>query len=137
MPQDTSTPTVIALDHFVLTVADLPATLRFYSDVLGMQAAGFTTATGERRQALRFGTAKINLHQHRAEFEPNAAQPTPGSADLCFLTAESIPAWQDKLAALNIPIEQGPVPRTGAQGPLTSLYIRDPDGNLIEISVAG
>ena len=135
MPQDTTAPAVTALDHFVLTVADIPATVLFYQTALGMKANAFSTATGEVRQALLFGRSKINLHQRGSEFEPKAAQPTPGSADLCFLTEAPLSAWQDRLAALHIAIEEGPVLRTGAQGPLMSLYIRDPDGNLIEISV--
>lgn len=135
MPQDTSDPTVLQLDHFVLTVADISATVQFYEDVLGMQGEAFSTAAGEVRQALRFGRAKINLHQHGREFEPKARHATPGSADLCFLTQAPLPQWQKKLTALGIAIEEGPVPRTGAQGPLVSLYIRDPDGNLIEISL--
>lgn len=137
MPQDTMEPALSALDHFVLTVADIPTTVQFYENVLGMRPETFTTATGETRQALLFGRAKINLHQQGREFEPKAARPTPGSADLCFLTQSPLRDWERKLAAANVTIEEGPVPRTGAAGPLMSLYIRDPDQNLIEISVAG
>lgn len=126
---------VQSLDHFVLTVADIAATCQFYGQVLGMQRITFTTADGETRTALGFGQSKINLHQYGAEFEPKAASPTPGSADLCFLTDQSIAKWQQHLATMNIEIEEGPVSRTGATGPLMSIYVRDPDSNLIEISV--
>ncbi|MBR9844191.1 MAG: VOC family protein [Rhodobacteraceae bacterium] len=127
-------PTLASLDHLVLTVADIPATCRFYEDMLGMTATRFTPADGSARWALSFGTQKINLHQSGAEFEPKSALPTPGSADLCFLSETPLPAWQTHLAACGIPIEEGPVPRTGATGPILSIYIRDPDDNLIEIS---
>ncbi len=128
------TPTLASLDHLVLTVADIPATCRFYEDVLGMTATRFSPADGSTRWALSFGTQKINLHKAGAEFDPKAAFPTPGSADLCFLSETPLSEWQDHLAAKGIPIENGPVPRTGATGPILSIYIRDPDGNLVEIS---
>ncbi len=127
-------PTLAALDHLVLTVADLGATRAFYTGVLGMEAVSFTPADGSTRWALSFGRQKINLHQAGAEFDPKAAHPTPGSADLCFLTETPLTDWQAHLAAHDIPIIDGPVARTGATGPILSLYIRDPDGNLIEIS---
>jgi len=137
MPQDISVPAVFALDHFVLTVADIPTTVQFYENILGLQPEAFSNATGEIRQALRFGQSKINLHQQGREFEPKAAHPTPGSADLCFLTRSPLNKWEKRLASFNVAIEEGPVLRTGASGPLMSLYIRDPDQNLIEISIAG
>lgn len=127
-------PTLTALDHLVLTVADLDATRAFYTGVLGMEAVHFTPADGSTRWALTFGVQKINLHQAGAEFDPKAARPTPGSADLCFLTETPLPEWQAHLAAHDIAITDGPIARTGATGPILSLYIRDPDGNLIEIS---
>lgn len=127
-------PVVDALDHLVLTVADLDATRAFYVDGLGMEAESFAAADGTRRHALRFGAQKINLHLAGAEFEPKAARALPGSADLCFLTSVPLPDWQRHLAARGIAVELGPVPRTGARGPILSLYLRDPDGNLIEIS---
>lgn len=127
-------PALAALDHLVLTVADITATCRFYEDVLGMTATPFTPADGSTRWALAFGRQKINLHQARAEFDPKAARPIPGSADLCFLSETPLAAWQNHLATKGIPIEEGPVPRTGATGPILSIYIRDPDGNLVEIS---
>jgi len=123
-------PTLTTLDHLVLTVADIDKTLAFYTEMLGMTAAPFN-AEGEIRMSLTYGTQKINLHQAGAEFEPKSQHPTPGSADLCFITEASLSDWQTKLEGL---IFEGPVPRTGAMGPMTSLYLRDPDLNLIEIA---
>ena len=128
-------PAVQSLDHLVLTVRDMDATLRFYEQALGMVAERFVVADGSTRMALKFGAQKINLHQAGAEFEPKSWNPTTGSADLCFLTETPLDVWQDHLTALGIPIEQGPIPRTGATGPILSLYLRDPDQNLIEVSV--
>lgn len=135
MPQ--AQPCVRSLDHLVLTVADIPASVAFYRDALGMTPQEFVVADGSTRQALRFGASKINLHQQGATFEPKADCATPGSADLCFLTDKPLEDWIDHLATLTILIEEGPVPRSGATGPLTSIYIRDPDRNLIEIAVPG
>jgi len=126
-------PAVTALDHLVLTVADVEATVRFYTRILGMRAEVFFPADGSRRHALSFGSQKINLHPVEAPFDPKAAHPGPGTADLCFLTDGSLTDWQAHLTAHGIPVEDGPVPRTGATGPILSLYLRDPDGNLIEI----
>lgn len=123
-----------SLDHLVLTVRDIDATLRFYEGALGMQAIRFTAKDGSRRVALGFGRQKINLHCHGREFEPKADRPMPGSADLCFLTTRPLDEIIAHLTALRIGILEGPVPRTGATGPILSVYIRDPDGNLIEIS---
>ncbi len=125
---------VRALDHLVLTVASLPATIAFYRDVLGMAPERFAATDGTERHALTFGDQKINLHQAGHEFEPKAQTPTPGSADLCFLTDRPIAEWQAHLDGFGVPVEDGPVRRTGATGPILSLYIRDPDGNLIEVS---
>ena len=119
------------LDHLVLTVADIEQSCRFYHDILGMEIVTF----GEGRKALKFGTQKINLHQAEKEFEPKASKPTPGSADLCFITTTPLEMICEQLQQQRVPIEQGPVARTGASGPITSIYIRDPDGNLIEIAV--
>lgn len=118
------------LDHLVLTVRDIDATCDFYSRVLGMQVVTF----GEGRKALTFGQQKINLHQEGREFEPKAARPTPGSADLCFITSEPLQAIIEHVRASGVEIVEGPVRRTGAVGPIESVYLRDPDGNLIEIS---
>lgn len=127
-------PSVHALDHLVLTVTDLQATCAFYESVLGMQAAQFTPAIGAPRWALSYGTQKINLHLAGHEFEPKAVTPTPGSADLCFLSDAPLEDWLTHLSAAGVIIEDGPVRRTGATGPILSVYIRDPDANLIEIS---
>jgi catechol 2,3-dioxygenase-like lactoylglutathione lyase family enzyme len=127
-------PRLDSLDHLVLTVANIRETIAFYEPVLGMVAQQFTPADGTTRWALAFGNHKINLHEAGAEFEPKAENPTPGSADLCFLTQIPLPAWQAHFAKHDIKIIEGPVARTGATGPITSIYLRDPDGNLLEIS---
>jgi len=127
-------PRVGGLDHLVLTVVDLGATLAFYGDVLGMVPEVFRATDGSDRHALRFGTQKINLHVAGAEFSPRAARATPGSADLCFLGDTPLERWQAHFAALGVAVAGGPVPRSGAEGPIVSLYLRDPDGNLVEIS---
>ncbi|MBU2641785.1 MAG: VOC family protein [Thiobacillus sp.] len=119
-----------AIDHVVLTVRDIPASVAFYTRVLGMREEVF----GEGRRALVFGRCKFNLHQAGREFEPKAAQPMPGAVDLCLIARTPLADIADQLAAQGVAIEQGPVERTGAQGPLLSLYVRDPDGNLIELS---
>jgi catechol 2,3-dioxygenase-like lactoylglutathione lyase family enzyme len=121
------------LDHLVLTVADLDITVEFYTRVLGMEPVAFKGG----RKALRFGHSKINLHQAGHEFEPKAARPTPGSADLCFIADESLEEVITGLRCAGVPIEEGPVERTGATGTIASVYLRDPDGNLIEISSYG
>jgi catechol 2,3-dioxygenase-like lactoylglutathione lyase family enzyme len=118
------------LDHFVLTVASVDATCAFYSEVLGMEVSTF----GGGRKALLFGRQKINLHQAGAEFEPKAHAPSPGSADLCFIAETSLQDVIADLKGLKIAIEEGPIERTGATGPIKSIYLRDPDQNLIEIS---
>lgn len=118
------------LDHFVLTVRDIEKTCDFYSRVLGMEVVTF----GQGRKALRFGRQKINLHQFGREFEPRAAAPAPGSADFCLITEVPIPKVVEHLRASGVRLEEGPVQRTGAVGPIVSVYIRDPDDNLVEIS---
>lgn len=119
----------------MLTVADIDITRWFYVDILGMKAEVFHPADGSTRHALSFGAQKINLHPHGAEFDPKSEHPTPGSADLCFLTEHPLEQWLEHLQNHSVPIEEGPVRRTGAIGPIHSIYIRDPDRNLIEISV--
>jgi catechol 2,3-dioxygenase-like lactoylglutathione lyase family enzyme len=118
------------LDHLVLTVASIENTCAFYSKVLGMAVVTFAG----NRKALTFGTQKINLHELGKEFEPKADRPTPGSADLCFIAATPLSEVIEHLRACEVTIIEGPAPRTGAQGPMTSVYFRDPDGNLIEVS---
>jgi catechol 2,3-dioxygenase-like lactoylglutathione lyase family enzyme len=118
------------LDHLVLTVADIGLTRDFYERVLGMEPVVF----GEGRHALAFGAQKINLHEAGQEFEPKASVPTPGSADLCFLTNASVAEVVEHLEANSVEIIEGPVRRTGATGPIMSVYFRDPDGNLLEVS---
>ena len=127
-------PTLTALDHLVLTVAGVEATRDFYARVLGMEAERFVPADGSTRWALKYGVQKINLHQSGAEFEPKAGRVMPGSADLCFLSDTPIAEWQAHFAREGVTVEEGPIKRTGATGPILSLYIRDPDDNLIEVS---
>ncbi len=119
-----------ALDHLVLTVADIAVTCEFYERVLQCEVVSF----GDNRKALRCGDQKINLHQSGEEFHPCARQPTPGSADLCFITEPAIDDLTAHLKRCEVAIEEGPVERTGARGPILSLYIRDPDQNLVELS---
>ena len=132
MPEDQ--PSVQSLDHLVLTVGSIDRTVAFYESALGMTAEQFTVADGSTRTALTFGSQKINLHPAGGEFDPKATRPTPGSADLCVLSDTPLGAWQTHLSAQNVTIEEGPVPRTGATGPILSIYLRDPDGNLIEVA---
>jgi catechol 2,3-dioxygenase-like lactoylglutathione lyase family enzyme len=120
-----------SLDHLVLTVKDVEATVRFY-ERLGMRRETF----GDGRTALRFGQQKLNLHQAGAEIAPHAARPTCGSADLCFLVDRSLDEVTEVLSRAGIAVELGPVPRSGAVSALTSVYVRDPDGNLVELSQA-
>lgn len=121
---------IVRIDHLVLTVKDIETTIRFYRSVLGMTVERF----GQGRVALKFGNQKVNLHEHGREFAPRADRPTPGSADICFITAMKIAEAQTFIERQGIDIEAGPVARTGAAGPLVSIYFRDPDGNLIELS---
>ncbi|MEC9346933.1 MAG: VOC family protein [Pseudomonadota bacterium] len=118
------------LDHLVLTVRDLDATVDFYCRVLGMRHETFAGG----RSALVFGGQKFNLHRAGHEFEPKARTPLPGSADICLIAATPMDGILAHLAAEGVTVEEGPVPRTGATGPILSVYLRDPDGNLVEIS---
>lgn len=123
-------PTIAHIDHLVLTVADLERTVDFYARVLGMTPVTFASG----RRALAFGNQKLNLHQVGQELSPHAQRPTAGSADLCFVTTTPVEAVAAHLDATDVPIEEGPVERTGAVGPIRSVYFRDPDGNLIEVA---
>ncbi|MDG1414246.1 MAG: VOC family protein [Alphaproteobacteria bacterium] len=124
-----------AIDHIVLSANDLGKTIWFYCDVLGMELQRFTPpAGGDERLALGFGSNKINLHDVRKPFEPHTRNPTIGSLDICFLSDKPVDQWREHVLRFDIPIELGPVQRTGATGPLLSIYLRDPDGNLVEIS---
>ena len=118
------------LDHLVLTVKDLKKTASFYASVLGMKKEVF----GDNRVALKCGSQKINLHELGKEFEPKARKPTPGSADLCFITQTPLDAAMAHVKRCGVEIIEGPVERTGANGPIRSFYFRDPDHNLIEVA---
>ena len=124
---------ILRFDHIVLTVADIELSCRFYKQVLGMRVVTFAGG----RKALAFGEQKINLHQRGKEFEPKAHAPTPGSADLCFITATPVADVLVHLRACGVAVLEGPVARTGAVGPITSVYFRDPDHNLIEVANYG
>ena len=118
------------IDHLVMTVENIGTTGEFYSRVLGMKLVTF----GAGRVALAFGTQKINLHQPGREFEPKAKHPTPGSLDICLIAEVPLAEVIAHLAACGVPIIEGPTTRTGATGPIRSVYFRDPDANLIEVS---
>lgn len=122
--------TLDRIDHLVLTVFDLDRTLDFYSRVLGMSPVTFAGG----RRGLAFGRQKLNLHVAGREFEPKALRPAPGAIDLCLVADTPLEQVLEHLKASGVAIVEGPVPRTGALGPMMSVYCRDPDGNLIEIS---
>lgn len=121
-----------SLDHLVLTVADIGVTCDFYHRVLGCEIVTF----GEGRKAIGFGRQKINLHLAGHELDPKAQRPTPGSGDLCFLTSTPIDEVARHLKDCGVTILEGPIERTGATGPILSVYLRDPDGNLVEVANA-
>ncbi|AGL20626.1 VOC family protein [Actinoplanes sp. N902-109] len=121
---------ITALDHLVLTVASIERTVAFYRDVLGMRAESF----GAGRWALHFGDQKFNLHEAGHEFEPKAARPVPGSIDLCLIAQTPLDEVIAVLAEHRVPVIEGPVTRTGARGEIRSVYVRDPDDNLVEIA---
>jgi catechol 2,3-dioxygenase-like lactoylglutathione lyase family enzyme len=118
------------IDHLVFTVADVEATCSFYQQVLGMRVETF----GAGRKALCFGMQKINLHQYGREFEPKAKAPAPGCQDICLISSRPLDEIMQHLTACGVVIEEGPIQRTGATGPINSVYFRDPDDNLIEVS---
>jgi catechol 2,3-dioxygenase-like lactoylglutathione lyase family enzyme len=119
------------IDHIVLTTRDLQGCIRFYTEVLGMKLERFS----ENRLALKFGSQKLNLHEWGKEFTPRAHVAAPGSLDLCFIAAIPLEKVIENLQKNGIPILEGPVAKTGAQGAIRSVYVRDPDLNLVEISV--
>lgn len=120
----------MGLDHLVLTVNSIAKSIEFYTTILGMEEITF----GEGRKALRYGNQKINLHERGKEFEPKAAHPVPGSADLCFLLSTPLEEVIERINQHQVPIIEGPVMRTGAKAKIRSIYLRDPDQNLIELS---
>ncbi|HKN30851.1 MAG TPA: VOC family protein [Roseiarcus sp.] len=130
MTQHGNEPVVDGIDHFVITVADLEATLAFYERVLGL---GILRSPG-RPAALMVASQKINVHQADHTFEPKAMRPTAGAADFCLVTGRMLDEVAARLSDHGVDIELGPVERTGALGKMTSIYFRDPDGNLIEVS---
>jgi len=119
------------IDHLVLTVADIEATVDFYERVLGFRGVTY----GNGRRALAFGRQKLNLHPAAAPIPPHAVRPCPGAADFCFVARDTIEGVLAHLAVCGVPIIEGPVRRTGALGPMTTVYLRDPDANLVEIAV--
>ena len=124
-----------SIDHIVLTVRDMNKTIQFYCDVLGMTLDRFTPGDGSaERLALCFGTQKINLHKASSPYVPHAQNPVSGAVDICFLSDVPVEDCVKIFTEQSIPIEAGPITKTGATGPLCSVYVRDPDGNLIEIS---
>ena len=126
---------LIAIDHFVLTANDMDKTISFYCDVLGMTLEEFTPSDGgEARKSLKFGNQKINLHRAKSPYKPHANNPVSGAVDICFLSSAKMEDWQNIFSDNNVRIEDGPVQKTGATGPIISLYVRDPDLNLLEIS---
>jgi len=122
------------IDHIVLTTRDKAACIRFYTEVLGMKMSSFRTPT-EERFAFKFGNQKINVHEWGKEFTPRAHVAAPGTLDLCFIASMSLEAVVKRLEDNKIKILEGPVAKTGATGPIRSVYVRDPDLNLVEISV--
>ncbi|KAJ9223301.1 hypothetical protein DTO169C6_4347 [Paecilomyces variotii] len=140
-PSSSPACTLSSLDHLVLTVRSIPASIRFYTSVLGMAHQSFTPpsdTTGTARHALLFGGSKINLHEAGKEFEPKAHVPAPGSADLCFLTDSAVEEVVGRLKEMGVEVlafdGEEVVKKTGARSLLRSIYLRDPDGNLIEVS---
>ena len=126
---------ISSIDHIVMTVADMSKTIDFYCSVLGTTMVEFVPPTGGlARRSLHFGNQKINLHDAASPYVPHAKSPQAGSVDLCFISSQLLEDWQAHLANHDVPVEEGPVRKSGANGALMSLYIRDPDGNLIEIS---
>ena len=123
------------IDHIVITVTDINKSILFYSNILGMELQEFTSKTDNvKRKSLKFGTQKINLHEALNPFKPHAHNPLSGTMDICFLSEKNVNDWIKIFDKFDIKIEDGPVIKTGADGPIKSIYVRDPDKNLIEIS---
>ena len=123
------------IDHVVITVSDINKSIDFYSNILGMQLQEFLSSTDNvKRKSLIFGKQKINLHEASKPFKPHANNPIPGTMDICFLSEINIDDWIKIFNKFNVKIEDGPVQKIGANGPIRSIYVRDPDKNLIEIS---
>ena len=124
------------IDHVVITVKDLDKTIDFYTNALGMKLEKFSSSldNNQIRYAVSFGSQKINIHEEKKPIKPNALNPSSGSMDICFISKNKINDWVHHLVKKGINIEIGPEKKTGALGPILSIYIRDPDFNLIEIS---
>ena len=123
------------IDHVVITVFDINKSVHFYSNILGMELLEFLSSTDNtKRKSLKFGRQKINLHEVSKPFKPHANKPLPGTMDICFISEINVNDWIKIFDNFDIKIEDGPVKKTGANGPIRSIYIRDPDKNLIEIS---
>ena len=123
------------IDHVVITVFDINKSIHFYSNILGMELQEFLSSTDNtKRKSLKFGRQKINLHEVSKPFKPHANKPLPGTMDICFISEINVNDWIRIFDNFDIKIEDGPVKKTGANGPIRSIYIRDPDKNLIEIS---
>ena len=123
------------IDHVVITVFDISKSIHFYSNILGMEMQEFLSSKDNiKRKSLKFGKQKINLHEALNPFKPHANNPLPGTMDICFLSEIQIDDWIKIFNKFNVKIEDGPVEKTGANGPIRSIYVRDPDKNLIEIS---
>ena len=126
---------IISIDHIVLTTQNIEKTVFFYRDILGMELDEFVPPDGSAmRKSLKFGSQKINLHQEGLPFKPHAKNPVSGAIDICFLSSTKIDEWQIIFSRHNVLIEKGPIKKTGATGLIMSIYVRDPDQNLIEIS---
>ncbi len=125
----------LSIDHVVVTVTDINKSIHFYSDILGMELQEFVSTTDNiKRKSLNLGKQKLNLHEAANPFKPHANRPLPGTLDICFLSDVPLTKWIKKFNSFNVKIEDGPSLKTGANGPINSIYIRDPDKNLIEIS---
>ena len=123
------------IDHVVITVFDINKSVHFYSNILGMELQEFLSSTDNRkRKSLKFGRQKINLHEASKPFKPHSNKPLPGTMDICFLSEIDVSDWIKIFDKFDIKIEDGPVQKTGANGQIISIYVRDPDKNLIEIS---